>query len=112
MLTVIFLLLGCQKNNESKSLERDAENASHVYCDCIQKNIFKYKYIEDLYVHCNMKISKQFRLYKYQYDYDKLDEIRKLNPKLYDSIEKFTAYLFNKADSCSRLPILKYPRRF
>lgn len=104
-------VLGCT-NEKVLSLKEEAFEASNIYCDCVRENVFKFEYTEELYVFCNKRVMSKYPLFKLRIESDTLgDEISK-NLKLSDSINTFMKFFILASDSCSHLPILKYPNRF
>ena len=99
-------------NEKVLSLKEEALEASNNYCDCVRNNVFNFKYTEELYVFCNKKIMSKYRLYKLRIESDSLENEMKNNLKLADSVNTFMQYFILAADSCTHLPIAKYPQKF
>ena len=103
LMFLLLVLSGCNSSS-SKSMELSANEASKVYCDCVKENIFKFRYAEDLYVFWNKEVSARFRLFKPEME---LEEVK--NTSTIDSMKLFKKYFFISSDSCSCLPVKKYP---
>lgn len=99
-------------NKKVLSIKDEALKASNDYCDCVKENIFKFNYSEELYVFCNKKIISKYRLYKLRIQSDSLEKEIKNNLELTDSINTFMKYFILAADSCTHLPVSKYPHKF
>lgn len=97
---------GCIKKDQA--IEDQAKSASLEYCNCVKENIFRYKYVEELYSSCNQKVAAKFRLYKLKLGLDSLADKNVYRPKTKDSITIFMKEFQANTDSCSSLPIHKY----
>lgn len=60
----LFLLFSICFISCQPSIKNEANKAAKDYCDCLQKNLFRFDSSLNLYIHCTNEISNKYSLFE------------------------------------------------